>query len=341
MGTAINLSKSVTIEDESAVGEARRRAQDLATALGFGDNEIGKIAIVVTELAGNIVKHARRGEILLRGVTAASRCGLEAIALDRGAGMANVAECLRDGYSTAGSPGTGLGAARRLSQTFEIYSAPSGTAALARFWNKPFADGEYVDVGVVCAPKPGEEACGDNWAVKNGNLQLRVLLSDGLGHGPQAAEAANLAVTAFSSEKAQIDPTGILTHLHAALRRTRGAAAAVANIDFRRGLVRYAGVGNISACIMSPAAPKESLRMVSQNGTLGVEMRKVQEFSYPWAEGSCLIMHSDGLASRWDMEKYPGLLRRDPALIAAVLYRDYRRGTDDVSVLVARRGAAH
>lgn len=342
MGRAVNLSKAIQIEDMTAVGEARRRAQELAATLGFGAADAGKVALVATELAGNIIKHAGRGELLLRGVTAGPHCGLEIIALDRGAGMHNVNECLRDGYSTAGSPGTGLGAVRRLSHTFEIYSGPSlGTAVLARLWSKPGAADGRVDVGIVCAPRPGEEYCGDNWAVQDGSALLRVLLADGLGHGPQAADAANAAVTAFTDETAQVDPPGILTRLHAALRRTRGAAAAVANIDFTRGLVRYAGVGNISACIVSPAAPDATRRMVSQNGTVGVEMRKVQEFSYPWAEGSHLIMHSDGLATHWQIGQYPGLLARDPALIAAVLYRDHRRGNDDVAVLVARKGAGH
>ena len=65
-------------------------------------------------------------------------------------------------------------------------------------------------------------------------------------------------------------------------------------------------------------------------------MRKVQEFVLPWNAGAMLIMQSDGLASRWDLEQYPGLIGCHPALIAAVLYRDYTRGRDDVAVLVAR-----
>jgi anti-sigma regulatory factor (Ser/Thr protein kinase) len=342
MGAATNLSSAVTIEDVSAVGEARRRAHELVANLGFGPTEIGKVALVATELAGNIVKHAGRGEILLRGLTAASRRGVEVIALDRGPGMSNIAECLRDGYSTAGSPGTGLGAVRRISETFEIYSGPTvGTANLARLWSQPAASDGTIDVGVVCAPKRGEKYCGDNWAVKDENRRVRVLIADGLGHGPQAAGAANAAVAAFADEKTQEDLPATLAHLHAALRRTRGAAAAIAEIDFARGLVRYAGVGNISACIVSPAAPDKTRRLISQNGILGVEMRKVQEFSYPLPEGSCLIMHSDGLISHWQLALYPGLLARDPALIAAVLYRDHRRGSDDVSVLVARKAARH
>lgn len=343
MGTAVNLSNVVAVGDASAVGEARRLAHELATLLGFGATDVGKAAIIATELAGNIVKHAGRGEMLLRGITVAAGGGLEIIALDRGPGMSNINECMRDGYSTAGSPGTGLGAVRRMSHTFEAYSGPSvGTAILSRLWTEPPLKNGDVDIGIVCTPKPGEEYCGDNWAVTDRSPSLRLLLADGLGHGPQAADAANAAVSAFSHEqRTPEDPPTMLQRLHGALRRTRGAAAAIADIDFTRGLVRYAGVGNICARIVSPSAPDDARRMISQNGTLGVEMRKVQEFSYPWPDGSCLVMHSDGLATHWELGQYPGLLARDPGLVAAVLYRDHRRGSDDVAVLVARKSVNH
>jgi hypothetical protein len=76
--------------------------------------------------------------------------------------------------------------------------------------------------------------------------------------------------------------------------------------------------------------------MVSMNGTLGHSVGRIQHFSYPWGKTSALIMHSDGLATRWNMDQYPGLAARHPALLAGVLYRDFCRRRDDVTILVSR-----
>ena len=76
--------------------------------------------------------------------------------------------------------------------------------------------------------------------------------------------------------------------------------------------------------------------MVLMNGTAGVEIRKFQEFSYPWEAGALLVLYSDGLAMHWDMDAYPGLARKHPALIAGVLYRNHTLGRDDVTVLAVK-----
>ena len=92
----------------------------------------GKAAIVVTEMARNIFLHGKGGEIVIREVPAASS-SLELLALDRGPGMRNIAECLRDGFSTAGTAGTGFGAIKRLSDRFEVFSLPGrGTVVWVR-----------------------------------------------------------------------------------------------------------------------------------------------------------------------------------------------------------------
>jgi hypothetical protein len=104
-------------------------------------------------------------------------------------------------------------------------------------------------------------------------------------------------------------------------------------VDVEAGLVRFAGIGNIAGAIWNGAA---SHHTVSVNGTAGHGTIKLREFSYPWPAGAVLVLASDGLATRWSLESYPGLAGRDPALVAAVLYRDHSRRRDDVTVLVAR-----
>jgi hypothetical protein len=120
---------------------------------------------------------------------------------------------------------------------------------------------------------------------------------------------------------------------HEALRPTRGAALAVARIDFAADELRFAGVGNIGAVAIDDGRRA----LVSHNGIVGHNMRKVQEFAVPFGPGALCILHSDGIETRWDLDKYPGLQGRSPALVAAILMRDHIRGRDDAMVLVVRR----
>ncbi len=329
------------IDDISKVGEARRTATALASRLEFDETERGKVAIVATEVATNLCKHAREGELFLTLLEQNGATGLEILALDRGPGMTDIERCLSDGYSTAGSPGNGLGASSRLASSFDIHSIPdTGTVVMARFWKPssrdelPSPEERLLEYGVVVCPAAGEEVCGDAWAVATTSNATLFLLADGLGHGPQAAEAAQTAVGVFR-DQLKLGPAGILQAAHLALKSTRGAAMAVAQVPHNDGELRYAGVGNISGAI-KPRGEGRGLSMVSQNGTVGHVVRKLQEFVYPWTADHLLIMHSDGLASQWHLERYPGITLRHPSLSAGVLYRDHKRGRDDVTVLVAR-----
>ncbi len=329
----MRASLALPVTEPSQVGEARRAVTTLAERLGLDEPTRARAALVVTEAANNLVKHAREGVVLLQALDAGGRPGVEALALDKGPGMADVDRCLRDGFSTAGSTGTGLGAIVRLSALADVYSrVPGGTALLARLWSgpPPFPPPGPLDVGAVSAPKTGEEVCGDVWAVAREGDRVLFLVADGLGHGPLAAEAARAAVAVFRAS-AGAGPAAILQAAHQALRRTRGAAVAVAEVC--RGQVRFAGVGNIAGVVVDGAVSRS---MMSHNGTVGHEARKFQELVYPFPKGALLVMHSDGLASRWGLDAYPGLVTRAPTLVAAVLYRDFQRGRDDVTVLVAR-----
>lgn len=326
-------SQSYGVLEPSAVGEVRRAVAVLAEALGVGESEGGKAALVATEIANNLHKHARDGVIVLRTVAK----GLEILAIDRGPGMSSLESCLRDGFSTAGTPGTGLGTIVRVSDKWDIYSQPGvGTVAMAQVGAEPRKEAKPpgLAVGAVCLPMKGEIECGDNWATVSSPRGPRIMLADGLGHGPDAAEASEEAEKVFRSH-----PEGSLSEvmqgIHNALRKTRGAAVAIAELDPEQGLLRYVGVGNISGTILSNGTTRS---LVSQNGTVGHELRRLQEFQYPWAAESTLVMNSDGLVSKWDLFKYPGLAARHPGVAAGVLWRDFTRGRDDVTVVVIREG---
>ncbi|HEY5960586.1 MAG TPA: ATP-binding SpoIIE family protein phosphatase, partial [Polyangiaceae bacterium] len=248
------------VSDPSHPGEARRLAMRMASRRGLDDVDAGRVALVVTEASTNIVKHAGKGQILLRALCEDDNCyGVEVIALDRGPGMSDLARCFEDGYSTAGSPGTGLGAIRRLAPTVEIYSGIGlGTAMLAQVISRntptPGHDETWC-VGSVRVPAPGETECGDDFATELSKSRAHIIVADGLGHGPEAAKAAAAAVRVFKARH-DADPTQLLSEMHVALRSTRGAAVAYAIVDLANNSVQFTGVGNVAGIITWPGGSR-------------------------------------------------------------------------------------
>lgn len=321
------------IGEPSEIATARRSGNELARMLGFDETMAGRVALVITEAGTNIVKHAESGRILMRPVTDDDAVGIEILAVDSGPGMSNLALNMEDGNSTAGSYGVGLGAMRRLSSEFDIYTNGSGTVLCMVIWKdlkriRP----PRQKIGLVCLPMTGEDVCGDAWAVVETFDCISVLVADGLGHGPDAARASQAAVHVVE-RKPEILPGNLMQDIHAALRGTRGAAVALARVDLRTRELHFSGVGNIAASVHEG---DDKRHMVSHNGIVGSNLRKVQQFAFPWSTDSVLIMHSDGIGTRWDLQQYPGLISRHPSLIAAVIYRDFVRGRDDATVLVVR-----
>jgi len=121
-------SHRITVTEESQVGVARRYVAEICARLSTDEVFSGKAAIVVTEMARNVVRHGKGGEIIVRQILTPAASGLELLALDQGPGLRNVVECLRDGFSTAGTTGNGmglgLGGAKRLVNEFIIESTP-------------------------------------------------------------------------------------------------------------------------------------------------------------------------------------------------------------------------
>jgi len=313
------------IDDSSKVGEARRAAQRLAS-FEFSVEIAGSVAIAATELANNLLLHASGGELLLQTLGDDDAATVELLAIDRGPGMVNVERCLSDGYSTAGTPGTGLGAVRRLATEFDIHSVQDeGTIVMARFGVAP-----GIRYGAVSIALEGEIECGDAWALEQDLNGLALFVVDGLGHGTFAAEAARAAVGAFATEPFA-EPQDILVRANGLMSKTRGGAAACARMIGEK--VSFAGVGNISGTLISPG---KSQGLVSHNGTLGMHKRRCSQFEYHRETGALLIMHSDGVSARWDLKNRADLLARHPAIIAAAIYRDHGRERDDATVVVVR-----
>jgi anti-sigma regulatory factor (Ser/Thr protein kinase) len=323
-----------TVADSSQVAETRRAAQREGAALGFGAEALGRVAIIATELSTNILKHAGRGEVLIRPFADAEGEGLEILALDNGPGMSDVARCLGDGYTTVGTRGNGLGAVRRLSQRFGVFSRPGqGTAIVARCLDGlGNATTATAVVGAVRAVCPGETVSGDDFRVHHMRGATRVLLADGSGHGPFAARAAEEAVRIFAAAP-EDPPEVVVGRIHRGLAPTRGAAIGLAEIEEGAGVVRFVGVGNVAGTLYDSAGAK---KLVSMAGIAGHLSPRIREFLYPFSPPATLVLHSDGIGTRWNLDAYPGLPSAHAALVAGILYRDFRRSRDDAAVVSVR-----
>lgn len=330
---------SIVITDRSSIGEARRTSSLMGERACMRKIELDRVPLIVTELATNLIQHATGGEIIIRMLPVDVARGLEIIALDRGPGIADLSHCMTDGYSSGGTRGCGLGAVRRLSSEFDIYSTkPSGTVVISRIWSVDGKAAALTEFSAISIPAPHETECGDAWQLRLVDHNLSVIVVDGLGHGPLAAKAAAEGLAVFGDGNFE-GPLAYFEAAHSSMNTTRGAAIAVAKVNINQRKLHYAGVGNIAGRLISYGTGKSS-SLISQNGIVGTTVRKLQQFDYQWEDGDLLIMHSDGLTDRWNMSDHAGLVRADTATIAAVIYRDTKRGRDDSTVLVVRLKAS-
>ncbi|MED5619936.1 ATP-binding protein [Ideonella sp. BN130291] len=329
----------IPVREPSQVGEARRAAARLAAEVALNEVDAGRLALVVTELGTNLARHASQGRILLGCHSLGGQQGVDVLSLDEGPGMADVGQCLRDGYTTGGTPGTGLGAVQRLADEFSVFSQPGqGSVIVARVMRRtpagaPGGAPPAFEVGAVCLPAPGETVSGDGWALATDGDRAGVVVVDGLGHGPQAAEASDAALAVFRGANGR-SPSDTLTLAHGAMRSTRGAAMAMARLDASAGTLVFSGAGNIAGRIISGVGDRS---LMSQHGTVGLQIRRLQDMHYAWPAAAALVLHSDGLVTRWDVSSAPGLLQCHPLAIAGWLVRHHVRGRDDATVVVVRR----
>lgn len=323
------ISKFV-VREASITGEIRRTVANWSKELNLDETLSGKISIVITEMTSNILKHAGSGEV----IAVLTENSIELLAIDKGPGMANPSECFKDGFSTQGTQGTGLGAIKRLSTRFDLYTQlGKGTVVYSQFKSEEAQQNKSIyDIGGISIPYKDEPVCGDGWTHVEENGVVKILVSDGLGHGIFANEASRQAADTFhlSSHSSPLDD---INRLHNAMRSTRGAAVAIAYVDFKNQKIDYAGLGNISSTIFSEKSAK---RLISYNGIVGIQMRKVQPMTYPMDSRSVFILFSDGLSSHWNLNDYPGLQFKPAYLIAGFIYRDFGRTTDDVTVVVMK-----
>lgn len=312
----------MAIHDHTDVGRLQRLAARAADHQGFAAADVERVTQTATELAAYLAMHGRDGQMLVRFAEWGERRGVELIATDSGA-VGTEAAPLRPAVPTY--------------DLFEVYTVPAkGTVMLARLWGTPptSPDDRRFVFGSMAEPYPGETVSGDAWAVEQHGPRVVTLVSDGLGHGEEAAAASNAAVSAFRQHHRE--PVEVIAnHLHRALRSSRGAAIALAEVDSDAGHVRFCGLGNISARMLIAGRAHE---LISTYGIAGYQRQRYQTFTQDWPNDAMLVMHSDGLSSKWDVAAYPHLHMQHPQLAAATLMRDATRARDD-ALVIAIRGA--
>ena len=313
----------------STAAAARAAAAAMARRLGFPAERTDELVLAVSEAASNLDKHARDGSLLVQECFDDDAAGIELVTIDAGPGVADVRAAVRDGHSTAGTLGVGLGAIRRIADFAELFSMLGhGTALVARFWPQPRTP--KVRCAGLIRPISGETESGDAFAALFAGELITGVLCDGLGHGPLAATAAREALAAVL-ENPDGDPAALLRRAHERMGTTRGGAVAVVQTDGR--LVRFAGLGNVAAWIL---AGDTRSGLTSVPGIAGHQARSIRQFEYPLPPGAAVVLHSDGLSSRWDVRHLPGLSGLDPLVIAASLLAEAGAHRDDAGILVLK-----
>ena len=328
---------SFVADDRSYFSLIKKDIHKLVTNAGFPPNKVGEIDLIVSELTSNLQKHATGGaEILVAVYDELGGDYAEIICIDNGPGIADINKVLADGYSSVNTLGHGFGSIKRLSDKFDIFSQSGwGTIVLVRVYKSPKKDcpRKIANVYGLVIAKSGERDSGDGFYYQTTKNGFKILVADGLGHGKDANLAVNEAVHQFrlcASESA----VETIRFIHQGIRKTRGMVGNVFLFNNTTKKWTIAGVGNIATRLMSGLEQKNYL---PYNGIIGHNIPgTMNDITYTQEEYNQFIACSDGIRSRWDTQKFPLIYKSDPMVLAAAIYKEYARRTDDMSVIICK-----
>jgi len=310
------MKQWVEVQDQSAIAVVRRAARRLAAQHDWPKHRTDELAIVATEATTNILRYAEKGRALINAPAEGKGDKIVMIFTDRGPGISDMDHMFQDGMSSGDSAGLGLGAIRRLSDEFDIFSGSEvGTTIVCSFAkdSPPCATHGVEAVGLrVC--HPNEEECGDDYLLRQTPKATDILVCDGLGHGPEAA-AASLEVTeaVTATRSFNSEPGAVMREVTEQLIGKRGAVAALVHI-----------------------AQPQMVRLPVRDGRIGARATRGYEETFDLEPGDLMILHSDGLKTLRDSYLPQGLLWKSPLLIAGFLLDRAFRGRDDASIVVIR-----
>jgi anti-sigma regulatory factor (Ser/Thr protein kinase)/serine/threonine protein phosphatase PrpC len=330
----------IAVVNGSDVNEARQRAQVMALTIGFDETASAEVALAVSELGANLLRHTKGGTLTLTPLVDGRRVGMQVISQDRGPGIADVEQALTDGFSTTGGLGYGLGAVNRLMDELDIASEPGtseGTRITCKRWLRVDVRRTMPDpltFGAASRPHPRMTENGDAFVIKCWGEGALVAVIDGLGHGPFAEHAAQTARQYVESHVDQpLDL--ILRGVGRACRATRGVVMALARFDRDGTRLTFASIGNIEARVFGSVEP---MNFAVRRGIVGVNAPNPAVTQHRWQPNYLLVLHSDGLTTRWRWEDFPGLGRTSASVIARRLLQALAKDDDDATVLVVKGG---
>jgi anti-sigma regulatory factor (Ser/Thr protein kinase)/serine/threonine protein phosphatase PrpC len=333
-GTAEPISIGVVWPGD--VARAAELGKSLAAALKFSEVHADEIGLVISELAGNLIRHASGGTILVSPAVAGERSGIEIQSLDNGPGIPDVEQAIADGYSTAGGLGLGLGTVNRIMDEFEIHSGHNGGAHIVcRRWRRtPAASLPYAGVAFGAATRSYRRLPenGDTFVFKQWDRNALAGVIDGLGHGP-FAQRASQAARQYIEQHFDQPLDHIFRGTGRACRATRGVVMALARFDLAKEQLTVASVGNIEVRLVSSP---QRFNLVVRRGIVGLNAPNPVPAEHPWTAETLLIMHSDGIGTHWDWNDFRELKSAPPAVIANRLLAKLGKTDDDATVIVAR-----
>lgn len=191
-----------------------------------------------------------------------------------------------------------------------------------------------LEWGMASAALPGQDVCGDRSLIQPFPDGVLVAAIDGLGHGAEAAAAAQLA-GAILKANAQESVLPLLNRCHDALRGTRGVVLTLASFNARDATLTWVGVGNVEGVLLrsDPQGAPTREYVLLHGGVVGLQLPRVRAFIMPVSPGDMLILATDGVRSGF-AEGVPH--EAPPQLIADRIVARDSKGTDDVLVVVAR-----
>jgi len=184
-------------------------------------------------------------------------------------------------------------------------------------------------IGTFSRSASGFAENGDAVFAKEWNGQALLAIVDGLGHGTEAALVSTAAKNLLT-EIYENDVKQIVELLHHNLRATRGAVIALARIDRTNRRLSFCGVGNVEARVEG----EPPMHPASTEGVVGMSVRKTVKFEYKYEELDFLLLHSDGISSRFDIADFPHL-KQDPQAAAEDIVKSFGKDYDDASIIIA------
>jgi len=336
------------IDNEADVGVCRRKSVSLAAKLGFDEVKTGEVAILVSELVTNVLKHGGgKGKIVICYLQSDDdRKAIEIFCCDAGNGILNVDEALYDGFSEKQSLGIGLGTIRRFSDIFEIGPLITDSHSVLNsntlnnykhclrivkwlpetHW---LGTNRSLVTGAVSRSIPGETLNGDSYIIHHlSSTKTIAAVIDGLGHGKEAHLASNIIKEQILL-KTELPLGDLVKYIHQASRGTRGAVIGIVFINTELSKISFVGIGNIEGFIVSEASKKN---LISFGGILGHNIRTPQVFEFPFQKGDSICLFSDGINTRWNINDINW--KEHPQKNADFLINNYSRLNDDATVLI-------